>query len=61
MRPKLNPNQCHDIAFTVRLSGELHDHFEAEALRRDIPKTVIIREYLVEKLRSIQRERHGNG
>lgn len=54
-RPAIeNPNERHDIAFSVRLSGALHDHFEAEAIRRDIPKTIIIREYLVQKVREVE-------
>lgn len=58
-RPRLAKSRLHDTPVTVRLNDELEAFFESEARIRDVPKAVIMREMLVERVNAIKAARRS--
>ena len=59
-RPRIAKSRLHDTPVTVRLNDELEAFFEGEARRRDIPKAIVMREYLIEQVRLVMASRRAS-
>ena len=58
-RPRTPKSRLHDTPVTVRLNDELEAFFDSEARLRDVPKAIIMREYLLEKVNAVKAERRA--
>jgi hypothetical protein len=58
-RHRLPKNKLHETPVKVRLDDQLEAFFNAKTRRRNVPRAIIMREMLVDKVNEIKAQRSG--